>query len=231
MLTASIKEWSIYFCKGFYYFGHFTVGRGELGQLNSVHGPFIWHTIKTLRLIDLCIYVAMSLSKTQGCHTCPKTESTMGRSFLRSPSCSHRSSGSPTGEDKLRVFVLVFGGLFILAELQRLKDSIFFLMDPWRNDKKNNQFISSVEKWENIRRIPMWQVEKGTDWLRTSDSELTCHACKPFGLSDRTVKLSTHFNDIQHSFCDLWFKFKVLRCIIEDKGTEDIDTLQYKILQ
>lgn len=67
--------------------------------------------------------------------TCPKTESTMGRSFLLSPSCSQRSSGSPTGDDKLRVLAFGLGGLFILAELQRRNDSIFFLMEPWREDE------------------------------------------------------------------------------------------------
>lgn len=62
--------------------------------------------------------------------TCPKTESTMGRSFLLSPSCSHRSSGSPTGEDRLKVLAFGLGGLFMLAELHRLNDSNFFLMEP-----------------------------------------------------------------------------------------------------
>lgn len=61
----------------------------------------------------------------------------MGRSFLRSPSCSQRSSGSPKGEDRLRVLAFGFGGLFILAELHRLNDSIFFLMEPWGTEKQH----------------------------------------------------------------------------------------------
>lgn len=61
----------------------------------------------------------------------------MGRSFLLSPSCSERSSGSPTGEDRLRVLAFGFGGLFILAELHRLNDSIFFLMEPWRTQDEH----------------------------------------------------------------------------------------------
>lgn len=51
----------------------------------------------------------------------------MGRSFPLFPSGSW---GSSTGEDRLRVLALVFGGLFMLAELHRLKDSSFFLMEP-----------------------------------------------------------------------------------------------------
>lgn len=100
------------------------------------------HTLKkkrTLKNDSLIIYLGFTKFPVQS-PTCPKTESTIGRSFLLSPSSSQMSSGSPTGEDRLKVLALGFGGLLMLAELHLLNDSIFFLIEPWRREHK--QIIS-----------------------------------------------------------------------------------------
>lgn len=116
--------------------------------------------------------------------TCPKTESTMGRSFLLSPSFSQRSSGSPTGEDRLKVLALGFGGLFILAELHRLSDSIFFLMEPWRKDKVvgMERKSCSTKKWISSSR-------ERTDW------KVIIHAAKI------TIEWLTEWTDIFLTHC------------------------------
>lgn len=81
----------------------------------------------------------------------------MGRSFLLSPSCSQSSSGSPTGDDRLRVLALGLGFLFMLAELHRLNDSIFFFMEPWRTEDEqkgvNRNVVSQADNMTELIEI------------------------------------------------------------------------------